>query len=230
MKKVMIVLGLSLIVCSIILPGCKKKSEEEKVGDLLGKLDKAEKTGNEKEAERINKEIQELTDKQTREEKEKIKKIRAKMGQPLIFGQKDPFGEQVTRFSVTFESVSTTRNHPILSSMQKALAPKGEKYVVITAKLKNLGSREATPESNIEIKTSKGYSYGTGGGVLMSNPRYHPSSTIDFRGLKPGEEAWKLFWVAVSEDAVLVEITGILGGSGLLSGDTEFSLKLTQLR
>ena len=175
MKNAMIVLGIVLISLGTI-SGCKKKSDEEKVGELLEKLDRTERAGDERQARKIDKKIEELTRKQEKREEAEIKKIKAKIGKPIIFSQKDFFKEQETKLSITFENISTTRNHPILSRNSYlrgsawAQAPEGKKYVVITAKIKNLGPRKTEPTDDIEVKTDKGTVP-----VLFDPDRFRPS-------------------------------------------------------
>lgn len=218
--KVTIVFGMILFLLGATA-GCKEKSEEEEIEELVEKLGDAK---TEKEAAEIAKKIEKL---QESAKKKSIKEVRVKLGRPFTFWQKDPFGERSTRFSITFEEVSTRKKHPILSTIQRAPAPEGKKYIVITAKLKNLGPREGTPESDMEIKVDKGYLYKISGGLLMSTPHYHTSCVIE--SLEPGAEGWKLFYPEVPEDDVPVEIIGTLGGWGPITGDTKFRLRLTQL-
>lgn len=222
MRKIMIVLGMALLLLGL-MASCKEKSEEREIEELVEKLGDAK---TEKEAAEIARKIEQLEE---GAKKKSIKEVRVKLGRPFTFWQKDVFGEQVTKFSVTFENISVHKEHPFVPNVVRT--PKGKKHVKIIAKIKNLGPREATPESDMELKVDKGYIYNVGAfGELYPAPRYEPvTSGKEMYSLEPGQTGWILFHSEILKDTTPIEIFGTLGGSGLLSGHTKFRLRIAQL-
>ncbi len=203
------------------ISGCKGKSEEEEIEKLVEKLGEAK---TEKEAAEIAEKIEKLEE---RAKKKSTKEIIVKLGESFTFWQKDAFGEQTTRFSITFERTSTTKEHPFAPNVIPI--PKGKKHFAIIAKIKNLGPRETAPEADIELKVDKGYIYDVGAfGELYRSPRYEPSSLEPMYRLEPGQTGWRLFCSEIPEDTTPIEILGTLGGSGLLTGNTKFRMRLAQ--
>lgn len=204
-----------------MMAGCKGKSKEEQIEELAEKLGEAK---TEKEAAEIAEKIEKLEE---RAKKKSTKEIIVKLGEPFTFWQKNAFGEQTTRFSITFEKASTTKEHPFAPDVIRT--PKGKKHVEIIANIKNLGPRETAPETDIELKVDKGYIYNVGAfGELYRSPRYEPSSLERMYRLEPRQTGWMLFHSEIPEDTTPIEIFGTLGGSGLLTGNTKFRLRLAQ--
>lgn len=215
MKKVMILLGIGLVICCM-LAGCKKKSEEEKVGELLGKAAEAK---SEREAKKIEGKIEKLTQKQRREEKKSNKEITIELGQPFTFGQWDNWGEKVeTRFTVTFDSLENNWLALMRRSMGKILKFTFEN-------LGPLGNPTSPTFGELELKTDKGYTYRGKQSVILSGNI--PKGKVREVRVGYGE----LIFPEVPDGATAVEVTGIAGKSGFGGKyDVKFHLKLTRPR
>ena len=140
---------------------------------------------------------------------------RAKMGKSFTFWQESASSKRNTKFSITFTGVSETKKHPLAGHQ----ASEGKKYVVITAKVENLGPRKGHPECPTEVKVDKGYLYD----IFL----FCPGKPI-YETLKPGEVARCFFTGEIPENTTPVELIGTFGGSfgGITGGGTKFRLKL----
>lgn len=231
----MIILGVALIFCSI-LAGCKGKSDEERIGELLGKLEKAEKAGSEKEAQRINKEIEELTETQKRREKEGIREVEAEIGKPLRWRKDyETSSGEIPQFSVTFEQLFVSKRVPWAETLGET---EDKKYLIVYARIENLGSREASPPSfhgrRPEVKVANGFVYDAYVSAYKKMG-YSVPTMLDSKGwdlidltdpLKAGEKVWWTIFSEIPKEAIPVEFFGEIynGDRGI-----KFRLKLKQI-
>ena len=224
MRKAMIVLGVALVFCGA-LAGCKKKSEEEQIGELVEKLGEAK---TEQEATEI---VNKIEKKEQRAEKKHIKEINVKLGEPFSvwqhgFSPSDP--QKKSEFRITFKDPVRYR---VQAWGRPVDADKGKKFFGIIAKIENLGPRESDFGRNAELKVDKGFIYRLeGNGNIVNDPEgdYYPYG-VDYR-LEPGKTGWLLLGCQIPEDTYPVEVFGKLGeGSSYYApGYTKFRLKLTQ--
>jgi len=224
MRKVMIVLGVALVFCGA-LAGCKKKSEEEQIGELVEKLGEAK---TEQEATEI---VNKIEKKEQRAEKKHIKEINVKLGEPFSvwqhgFSPSDP--QKKSEFRITFKDPVRYR---VQAWGRPVDADKGKKFFGIIAKIENLGPRESDFGRNAELKVDKGFIYRLeGNGNIVNDPEgdYYPYG-VDYR-LEPGKTGWLLLGCQIPEDTYPVEVFGKLGeGSSYYApGYTKFRLMLTQ--
>lgn len=231
MKRVMIIL-IAVLFFLGMLAGCKEKSEVEEVGELLGKLEKAEKAGNEKQAQTINKKIDELTERQTKREEESVREVEAKIGKPLRWWRSyQALAEEIPQFSVTFEQVFVSKTVPWNEMLR---GQGGKKYVIAYARVENVGSREHHPSyPQAEVKIDNGSVYKTYASLFgrigrpISNPLEMPDEwqPILVRPLRAGEKAWWAFFSEIPEEVTPVELFGELGRD---DHRLKFRLKITQ--
>ena len=141
MKKVMIVLATSLVFCGM-LAGCKKKSDEERVGELIEKQEKRDRKG--------------------------VREIQVKLGKPFTVWKyfhnvKSTRNEKVTQFSVTFRntSVSPIKKFGAGTAFPITIRPSsGKEFLKIAFTAKNLGPQKGFFEINLcEVKLDDGNIY-----------------------------------------------------------------------
>jgi len=217
MKTLMIILGASLLFC-VMLPSCKEKSEDEEIEELVEKLSNAK---TKEEATEIANKIEELQKKVKKSSKE----VRVKLGQPVTFWELGPFGEKITRFSVVFERVSMESKKPWMDWIRET---PGKKYVLVYARVQNLGPRKSEPSEEVEVKLDNGFIYKAAAWLFreigtsvttLSSPTWQELSELE-----PMEKGAWVFWSElIPEERHPIELFGKLGGYW---GGTEFCLML----
>lgn len=187
MKNVMIVLAVSLIFCGM-LTGCKKKSEEEKMGKLI--------------------------ERQEKKNKKEIKEIQVKLGKPFtvweyfhnIRNMKD---EKVTKFSITFEniSVSPVRRVGAGTAFSITIKPSlGKEFLEVDFAAKNLGPRKGFFKIDYpEVKIDNGNIY------KASDIVYRGGSGILENRAEQGETITGSIYFEIPKNRKPYEITGTIG-------------------
>ncbi|OHB55175.1 MAG: hypothetical protein A2173_00400 [Planctomycetes bacterium RBG_13_44_8b] len=245
MKNLMEQIIVFWMLLFLLLPveGCKGKTEEEEIEELVEKMGEAK---TEEEAAKIADKIEKLEQKAKKSDKE----VNIKLGQPFTFwNQVDTPSDDMTQFSMTFQKVAMTEEN-ILGQRET-----GNKYVMILGQVKNLGPRKSyQPPSgdDIQVKTEKGYLYRTNGypvyDFFLSSPPFPldwktldkwqfpfgvlgKSVDIFKESLEPEEIGWIIYWTSIPENNIPVEVLaqfptepGPHGGKKR----TNFRLKLTQ--
>jgi len=220
MKKVMkitIVLGVALVFCGA-LAGCKEKSEEEKVEELVEKLGEAK---TEKEVEKIANKIEKI---KQRAEKKHIEEINVKLGEPFSIWQyglssSDP--QKRSKFQVILKDTVVDKFYPY-PVFARVSADRGKKYFGIVMEIENLGPRKSILKQHIEVKVNNGFAYRLAG-TMVDNM---------FETLEPSQTGVLQLLCQIPEDTYPVEVFGKLGeGSSYYApGYTKFRLKLTQAK
>lgn len=236
MKKTLIVLVGSLVFCSIIA-GCKEKSEEEKIEELVEKMGEAK---TEREAAEIADKIEKL---EKRAEKKHIKEIIVKLGEPFSFWQHDQVPRdppKKSEFRMIFKNPVVDEFFPYEPEFvefirgqrvpaRRTPADQGKKYFGIVAKIENLGPRESSFERHIELKVDRGYIYRLGATGIVDDPEKDYPRTI--YTLEPRKTGWLQLWCQIPEDTYPIEVFGKLGeGYFGAPGYTNFRLKLDQVK
>lgn len=244
MRRAMFVFGIGLIFCGACA-GCKKKNEEEQIGELVERLGQAK---TEKEAAEIANKIEKLQERA----KKSVEESFVKLGQPFTFWPPiDITSGDMTQFSMTFENVGVT-DEDILGRREEE-----KKCMMILAKVVNLGPRKAwhPPDArDIQVKTHRGYLYKTSGYPASDFFSSEPPFPLDWRkldkwqfpfgvlgksvdifkeSLEPEETGWNIYHTWIPKDNTPVEIIGQFPTEpGRFGGKKRmnFRLQLTQAK
>jgi len=242
MKTAMIILGASLLFC-VMLPGCKEKSEEEEIEQLVEKMGEAKTV---EEAATIADKLEKLEERA----KKNAREVSVKLGQPFTFWQlTDSASGDMTQFSMIFENVAVTDEDIVGHKEEK------KKCFMILARVMNQGPRKSwrSPSGeDIQVKTDKGYLYRTSGYPALEFFSSEPPFPLDWKTLdkwhspfgvlgksvdifketlEPEEIGWIIYHTWIPEDNTPIEVfaqfpteAGSFGGKKR----TNFRLKLTQ--
>ena len=222
----MIVLGIGLILFGT-LTGCEKKSDEEKIGELL---EKAAEAKSEKEAKKIEEKIEQLTQKQEEKDKKNITTMEVKLGESFTVWKysrnfENMTDEKVTKFYVTFENVSVASVKTIGAGTAFPITirpSEGMEFFKVIFTAKNLGPREGFFEvKSCEVKMDNGNIYKASAMASESN-----SQELEWNRVEQGKTIRGSIWFEVPKGSKAKEITGAI--CEFTDSSPKFRLKLKE--